>query len=60
MCVFYMQEWLLLVATILVSGEAENTVMDPWSFIILHACIIGVYNGSGGEKKRRILPQRTL
>lgn len=57
MCVFYMQKWVLAVVTILVLGEAENTVMGPWSFFILHARIIGVHNGSG-VKKRNVLCSR--
>ena len=34
-----MQKWLPAVVPILVLGEAENTVMDPWSFFILHAYV---------------------
>lgn len=61
MCLLYMQKWLLAAVPILVLGEAENTVMDAWSFFILHACIIGMYNGSGGEKKEMYrAPENTV
>lgn len=60
MCVFYMQKWLPAVVPILVLGEAENTVMGPWPFFILHACVMGIYNGVEVKKKKCIVPQRTL
>lgn len=53
---FVCKKWLEIVA-ILVLGEAENTDMGPWSFFILHACIKGIYNGSGGEKRSILCPR---